>query len=108
MLNDVPPDCLLLLLQDDARWLRSITDTLAATQERVAVEFDLKQVLGLRLKRGHRTWRRLRNKLESQGYIESFVGKVRRWWPVGGGKEGLGLARSREPMRPRCKSCVPV
>lgn len=30
------------------------------------------------MKKGHRLWRRLRNKMETQGYIQSFVGKVRR------------------------------
>lgn len=35
--------------QDDTRWLRTISDTLAGTAERIVVEFDIKQVPTVRL-----------------------------------------------------------
>jgi hypothetical protein len=37
-----------------------VSDTLAGTAERVAVEAELKVVLGFRMTKGHRAWRRLR------------------------------------------------
>jgi hypothetical protein len=40
--------------------MRQVSDTLAGTAERVAVEAELKVVLGFRMVKGHRAWRRLR------------------------------------------------
>lgn len=45
-------------VDDDSRWLRHVSDVISATVQKVVVEADLKVALGLRLTKGHRTWRR--------------------------------------------------
>jgi hypothetical protein len=48
------------VVQDDAVWFQRVSDVLAATDEKVAKESDLKVVLGLRLTKGHRMWRKIK------------------------------------------------
>ncbi|MEW5299551.1 MAG: hypothetical protein WDW36_002555 [Sanguina aurantia] len=47
-------------LQDDSNYLALICETIAATAERVVVEFELKQLLGFTMTKGHRAWRKFK------------------------------------------------
>ncbi|MEW5312804.1 MAG: hypothetical protein WDW38_004411 [Sanguina aurantia] len=60
-------------LQDDSNYLALICETIAATAERVVVEFELKQLLGFTMTKGHRAWRKFKAKLEGTKHIESIV-----------------------------------
>lgn len=63
-------------VQDDNQWLQLISDTIAAASERVVGEREVKQALGFRMTKGHRTWRRLRDKMIKMGLLEAFIGSV--------------------------------
>ncbi|GLI58793.1 hypothetical protein VaNZ11_000551 [Volvox africanus] len=65
------------VLQDDNMYMRLVCSTIAETAERVVVESDLKLVCGFRGTRGHRLWRRLRRKMEEQGYLAFETCRVR-------------------------------
>ncbi|GIL47215.1 hypothetical protein Vafri_4090 [Volvox africanus] len=65
------------VLQDDNMYMRLVCSTIAETTERVVVESDLKLVCGFRGTRGHRLWRRLRRKMEEQGYLAFETCRVR-------------------------------
>ncbi|GFR43703.1 hypothetical protein Agub_g4813 [Astrephomene gubernaculifera] len=65
------------VLQDDNLHMRLVCSTIAETPERLVVESDLKLVCGFRAARGHRLWRRLRRKLEDQGYLSFETCRVR-------------------------------
>jgi B-block binding subunit of TFIIIC len=57
------------LLQDDSAALTQITDQLAALPGQMVAEVELKTFLGYSGVRGHRTWRKLREKLRGGGFI---------------------------------------
>ncbi|KXZ52892.1 hypothetical protein GPECTOR_8g272 [Gonium pectorale] len=65
------------VLQDDNLYMRLVCETIAETPERLVVEGDLKLVCGFRGTKGHRVWRRLRKKLEDQGFLAFESCKVR-------------------------------
>ncbi|GFH05526.1 B-block_TFIIIC domain-containing protein [Haematococcus lacustris] len=58
---------------DDMRLVRLVTERIAATEDKVVLEGELKVVLGFTGKRGHRTWRRLKLKMVKDGYIGVHV-----------------------------------
>ncbi|KAJ9518645.1 hypothetical protein QJQ45_018658, partial [Haematococcus lacustris] len=60
-------DTAVYTIQDDMRLVRLVTERIAATEDKVVLEGELKVVLGFTGKRGHRTWRRLKVRAADQG-----------------------------------------
>jgi hypothetical protein len=64
------------LVQDDSEQLERITDQLAAVPQHMVAETELKRYLGFSGVRGHRTWRKLRDKLVAGGFVAEVSTKV--------------------------------
>ena len=64
------------LLQDDSAELRRITTQLAALPQQMVVELELKHWLGLAHTTGHRTWRKLRDRLIAGGFVAEVAAQV--------------------------------
>ena len=62
---------------DDNKDLRAICDKISKAKDRIVIESELKQVMDFRGTKGHRAWRKHRQRLEQSGCIESFAANVR-------------------------------
>ena len=62
-------------MQDDSYWERRVTSALGRTVEGTVVEAELKRAVGFVGKAGHRVWRRVRDRLIADGYIDVFLAR---------------------------------
>ncbi|KAH7653358.1 B-block binding subunit of TFIIIC domain-containing protein [Dioscorea alata] len=63
-------------IEDFLPAMKLICDKLEGADEKVLVASDIKQVLGYRLKKGHRAWRNILNRLKDAGFVEEFLAKI--------------------------------
>lgn len=64
------------MVQDDAKLIKEICDTIWAAKDKTVIEHELKKKLNYKKSKGHRDWRRLLKKMVDNNLVRIFIGTV--------------------------------